>query len=692
MRGLCRLIATAILLPGGSGWLGATWAADPPAQPATANEKDVTMIEAKGFSRADLPRLKTASRAEVFAALRSFDGRGLTDDDCAWQALALLDPHRVPGLGDAQQARDLPRALAAVLAACRRAPPATKPTLDEATRRAADDALVHRFTFYGEPHQLPADLDWEFNPGTAHWGHDLHRFSYLAPLTHAYLATGEARYARAAVALILDWIAKCDFARSFVVEKYAFGSYLNLAIHAGAWGRTLATLAAGGQVEPRELLRALKSLHDHLAYLEIVTSGHSGNWPTIGCMGMLATLEALPVFRDTERFTAYCRNALATHIAEQVRPDGVQDELTPHYHQVVVNNLVNARRSLQTLGTDLKPETVATLRQMVHYTQQTIVPDGSKHVAFNDSDPGAVPALARQLAAVGLADCLRPAGELGPEIFPYAGVALLRQRADRGDLYLAFDAGPFGRSHQHEDKLGFWLFAYGRSFLVDPGRHLYDWSPASYYGYLTSTRAHSTILVDGQGQNSRARPQTWIAQKPLDLQWQVAADDVRAIGTYDLGYGPKNAIQVVHRREIVLVRERCWVVFDTLTGDGEHTIEARFQFAPGKVTLDGARARTEFADANLLLWPLASAAIADAHLEVGQQDPRGGWYSDGYNQIEPAPALSLTLRGPLPLRLATLLLPFRGAKLPPASFACEGKTASIRLPDLGELRVSSRLD
>ncbi len=644
------------------------------------------------YSRADLAWLMTASRTDVFAVLRSFDGRNLADDAFAWQALDLLDPNRVPRLSEARAAHDLPRALEAVMAACRRQPSAEKPEVDEATLRTADDALAHRFTFYGETHQLPETIDWEFNPGTAHWGHDLHRFSYLDPLTRAYQATGEIRYAHRALDLILDWIAKCDFGRAFVIEKYAFGSYLNLAIHAIAWGRSAKTLADHGQVSPPELLRILKSLHDHLAYLEIVTNGHSGNWPTIGCMGMLATSEALPVLRDTGRFTNYCRNTLAHQIADQVLPDGVQDELTPHYHEVVVNNLVNACRSLRALGTDLTPETLDTLGKMVRYSQQTVVPDGSKQVAFNDSDPASVPPLHRQLASVGLEAMLRRDEHLESEAFPYAGVAFLRQRPGRGDLYLAFDAGPFGRSHQHEDKLGFWLFAYGRNFLVDPGRHLYDWSAASYYSYLTSTRAHSTILVDGLGQNSRARRDTWITRKPHDLGWSVGEGEIRASGSYDLGYGPGNAIAVTHRREIVFVRERCWVIFDTLSGAGEHAIESRFQFAPGKVVIEGDRVRTDFSDANLLLWPVGTRPLDTASIETGQQNPRGGWYSDGYNKIEPAPALSLHLRGPLPLRIATLLYPYRGTQVPPVVFTFDGDTATLRTEAWGEVRVIGRFE
>lgn len=313
------------------------------------------------------------------------------------------------------------------------------------------------------------------------------------------------------------------------------------------------------------------------------------------------------------------------------------------------------------------------------------------HVAFNDSDPDSVPELTGLFAGLGLDDFLRPAETLGPEIFPYAGVAFLRQRQDRGDLYLAFDAGPFGRSHQHEDKLGFCLFAYGRNFLVDPGRHLYDNSAVSYRDYLSSTRAHSTILVDGQGQHSRARRDTWIARAPLDLGWQVGAGEIRARGAYELGYGPENAVRVVHRREIVFVRERCWVVFDLLEGAGEHDLESRFQFAPGKLVLDGTRARTDFPDANLLLCPLALPPLAAAHIEEGRENPRGGWYSAGYNKIEPAPALSLRLRAPLPARLATLLFPYRGTEGPPLDFTFDGKEAAIRAAELGDVTVACRL-
>ena len=76
-----------------------------------------------------------------------------------------------------------------------------------------------------------------------------------------------------------------------------------------------------------------------------------------------------------------------------------------------------------------------------------------------------------------------------------------------------------------------------------------------------------------------------------------------------------------------------------------HTVESRFQFAPGEVVIKGASATTSFPDANVRVsWD--AAAWADARVISGYGadlpwEQREGWYSDGYNLIEPAPLRSL---------------------------------------------------
>ena len=59
----------------------------------------------------------------------------------------------------------------------------------------------------------------------------------------------------------------------------------------------------------------------------------------------------------------------------------------------------------------------------------------------------------------------------------------------------------FGYRHQHEDKLHFVLYAYGRVHVTDPGNYPYDSS--QWRRYHISAYAHNTILVDGMPQNRR---------------------------------------------------------------------------------------------------------------------------------------------------------------------------------------------
>ena len=99
----------------------------------------------------------------------------------------------MPGLAAAISAEDTDAMLEAVYRACLPTQAAARPAgVSRSKKATADDVLDHRFTFYGETYQLPADIDWDDNPGTAHWGHDLNRFSYLDDLTQTYLATGDA--------------------------------------------------------------------------------------------------------------------------------------------------------------------------------------------------------------------------------------------------------------------------------------------------------------------------------------------------------------------------------------------------------------------------------------------------------------------------------------------------------------------
>jgi len=608
-------------------------------------------------------------RARVFEVLGSFDAQGMAAAEFEQQTLALLD---LPGVRDAagtlayyrHKFRDGQLAAACI-------------TLPHGTDRASADAVLdHRFTFYGESCQLPATIDWEYNPGNRHWGHDLNRFSFLLNLTQAFQETHDLRYARKAVTLILDWIATTDVCDAFIPKKspYVWGSYLNIGIHLEVWVQTLATLLrdAPELISAPDWLRILKSMHDQLAYLQIVIPEMQNNWMTIGSRCILTTLATLGEWRAAPEWTRGAWQYLQTAAQNQVLPDGVQDELTPAYHRLVAENFLLPLSVQHLLPAPAPPELRTILKGMLAYVRQTITPDG-KQIAFNDTDPEITSKTTATLAHPITRELLgaEADAELRSQCYPYGGVMILRQGSRHGkdELYLAFDGGPFGMAHQHEDKLGFWLSAYGRSLIVDPGRHLYDTSERSYGPYLKTTRAHSTIMIDGHGQYSRAHrgtPNAWRAAAPLPLRWHIDEQGgVEAGASYDLGYG-RDLIPVRHQRTIRFVPSPgYWIIEDEITGAGQHDIESRFQFAPGTLAVTGWQARTNYPDANLLL-AARPGDWDEIRVECGQENPRAGWYSPSVNQISPAPALVLIAKArPLPHRSRVILYPYRGTQ-PPA--------------------------
>lgn len=616
-------------------------------------------------------------RAAVFAALRSFDHRAVgSEAERLERTFGLMDLSRA-GLAEVRtavargawaEARDR---LSAHYAA--RAYPLCEKKADPPDPGLADEILENTFTFYGEKHALGPDIDWEVNPGTAHWGHDLNRFSYMRSLVGAFLRLGDRRYAEKAVGLILDWIGKTDICDAFIPRKspYVWLSYLNIHIHLTVWAETLEVLLPEGVVSPADLATILKSAHDQLAYLEVVIPEQDSNWVVFGATGMLRTSLCFEELRDAGRWVRYAWDRFEEQVDNQVLPDGVQFELTQHYHFGVARSYVAAVSMTTRAGRQAPAKAREAARKMAHYLHQTVTPD-RRHLAFNDSDPNCGPSVAafvtdpETLSACGEGSSRVTDGrtfeDLPSEAFPCAGVYIMRDR----NLYMAFDGGPYGAHHQHEDKLSFWLAAYGRSLIVDPGRYLYD-NKTPFRAYLMSTRAHNTILVDGQGQSSRRRRDLYVSREPLPNPWDATPARVRTGATYDLGYGKDGEIPVTHRRSVLFVAGKYWILFDRLEGTGVHEVESRFQFMPGEAVIRDGGVCTRFEDANVMVRPVAGAGF-EAGIEKGQEEPRGGWYSDGYNLLEPAPQAAFRVRAALPFGAATLLLPYRGPAPPEVIF------------------------
>lgn len=86
------------------------------------------------------------------------------------------------------------------------------------------------------------------------------------------------------------------------------------------------------------------------------------------------------------------------------------------------------------------------------------------------------------------------------------------------------------------------------------------------------------------------------------------------VGRYDSGYGAKRDLRVTHTRAVVFVKPDYWVIVDTLEpqDSSAHTYESLFHLNAEQAVVDDQTKTVTTTDpkqANLVLWPLATAAV-----------------------------------------------------------------------------------
>jgi hypothetical protein len=115
---------------------------------------------------------------------------------------------------------------------------------------------------------------------------------------------------------------------------------------------------------------------------------------------------------------------------------------------------------------------------------------------------------------------------------------------------------------------------------------------------------------------------------------------------------------VLHRRRVLFVENRYWVLVDDLEGADEHRIDVQFQFAPIEVTVEPSLwVRALGRKGHGLLVRTLAAVPLKVRCWKGQLTPPRGWLSSAYGCREPAPLIVCSAVTTLPLRIVSLLLP-----------------------------------
>lgn len=289
----------------------------------------------------------------------------------------------------------------------------------------------------------------------------------------------------------------------------------------------------------------------------------------LGCLGFL-----LSDSRLIEQ-AIYGPGGFLAHMSAAIRPDGMEYEGSPYYHNFVTLAYTLLAEAALANGIDLLSHVAqggASLRQMWDALIALAYPDGSipwlndgaywRGGPFDEEicqvyeialartgDPRYAWLLNRAYqrrgtarqgwAAVlyahqGIADASTP--HLETTVLPHSGIATLRRAGSRVAATVTF--GPDGGSHTHRDRLGLTIWPWS----LDAGTPPYGLP--SRREWYQQTMAHNAVVIDGRSQDKTTTPCRVFAMSP----------DQIIVGSRTL-YAGVRLVRRIHLREAAIEDE-----------------------------------------------------------------------------------------------------------------------------------------
>jgi hypothetical protein len=473
---------------------------------------------------------------------------------------------------------------------------------------------------------------------------ELARFHHLLPLGKAYLLTREPRHAAEFAAQITHWLVENPYPRGihWAMPMEAAIRAVNW-IAAGAF---FAMDEALDEPFWQDFLRAL-FLHGRFVYAHREWNPVARGNHYLACVVGLLHIGALFADRpEAQRWLRFARKEFLREMNAQVREDGVAHEGSSGYHIFLtemfltgamllarVDAIEEQKGALKTapikadagemrgpevwaqLAESCGKEFTARLEKMFDFIA-ALAAGREQTPVLGDADDGrllpycgAKADAAAHLLSVGRAlfgrsdfpsdghnceevwwrlgrppDPPSSPGSISHEstAFHHSGYFFFASPRMRGSVR----CGPLGingwANHAHCDQLNVEFCRDGKPVVVDPGTYVYSGNAAER-NLFRSTRAHNSVVVDGEEQN---RFWPGLLFRMMDdtrsdaKVWRAGTEHVRFLGEHS-GYrrlrgrvGVKRQVELDLRRETLLV---C----DTLSGKGTHTLEWFFHLAPG---------------------------------------------------------------------------------------------------------------
>jgi uncharacterized heparinase superfamily protein len=271
-----------------------------------------------------------------------------------------------------------------------------------------------------------------------------------------------------------------------------------------------------------------------------------------------------------------CR-ILRRQLDEQFLSDGAQFELSPMYHALAFEDLLDLENLAQTYPKSLLASFSEELRQRATAAQNWLMtmshPDG-KISFFNDAAFGIAPSNTELLAYAERLGIPAPAAI--PELTHLVATGYVRMHAGQAVAFVDLaKIGPnYLPGHAHADTLSFEFSLGAQRVFVNSGTSEYGTGPERQRQRGTS--AHNTVVVAGENSS-----EVWAGfrvgrrARPLDVKVETLDGVFRVEGSHD-GYRHLKGAPRVHRR--VELTQTSLKVEDCIVPS--YKAEARFHLHP----------------------------------------------------------------------------------------------------------------
>lgn len=462
---------------------------------------------------------------------------------------------------------------------------------------------------------FPQGIDWTYrHHGDIEWMVMLNRARYMGELGQAYWLTGEERYVTGYIDLMKDWLAQNPLTEEEVraSKDRAYNvkdtwRKLDSGIRIANWLKGYYCVRKSPEWGDEEEALFLEAARLHGMYLKLAYTPHDrqSNWGFLESNGLFQLSVVFPEFAESAEWFDTAVERLVEMCELQVFEDGMHNEQCTMYHHEVLHCLFECCRLAEANDIELPALLWDTLNRMYSASLSFVQPDGRQPMLGDSDGTDIRDVLTRGAVLFQRGDLKRMGydvldfegiwffGEEGcllysqlevrePEAtsieLPQSGYMFMRSGWEREAHYLAFDAGHMDviRAHGHDDLLHVSLFAYGKEFLTDPGRHTY--MENEYRKYFKESLQHNTLSVDGRTISGYVDSWNWKdVASPMGRVWASASAYDYAEGSHDGFFRLEDPVLV--RRQILFVKPDYWVVADTCKSRGEHEYSLPFHFA-----------------------------------------------------------------------------------------------------------------